>query len=434
MDKAKILIVEDEAIIALEIESKLQSLGYEVTSIVDTGDDAIKKAEEDNPDLILMDIRINGELDGIQAANQINSHSDISIIFLTAFADEDNVNRAKLVLPFGYLLKPVQDRELKIAIEIALYVTKVDKERKKAEEGLRQYEHIVSNSTDMMALLNTKFTYLAANKSYLEAFVPKSSNVIGRTVTEVFGNEFFETVIKPNASRCLLGNNITYQEWFDFPAGRKFMEINYYPYFDSEKEIKGFIVNGRDITKQKRAEVALQKTLQHLENLVEVRTIDLKSANERLKKEINRNEVIAKELKRSEISYKIIADFTYDWETWIDPDGNYIYVSPSCERISGYRPEEFTKDPDLIIKITHADDREKVADHFKKAEHLKKLIHPIDFRIMHKKGELVWISHACCSVHDPANNYLGRRGSNRNITERKKYQIELSSVRLGNCK
>jgi len=138
MEKAKILIVEDEAIIAMEIKSQLQGLGYEVTSIVDTGEKAIKKAEEDKPDLILMDIRIKGEMDGIEAANQINSHSDIPIIFLTAFADEDKIKRAKLALPFGYLLKPVQNRDLKVTIEMAVYASEVNMERNQAQEALKK--------------------------------------------------------------------------------------------------------------------------------------------------------------------------------------------------------------------------------------------------------------------------------------------------------
>jgi PAS domain S-box-containing protein len=148
MEKARILIVEDEYIIAMEIKSQLQILGYEVTSIVDTSEKAIKKAEEDKPDLILMDIRIEGEMDGIDTASQIRSHSDISIIFLTAFADEDKIGRAKLVLPYGYLLKPVQNRELKIIIEMALYASKINDKNKRIEKALRRSENRYRRITD----------------------------------------------------------------------------------------------------------------------------------------------------------------------------------------------------------------------------------------------------------------------------------------------
>ncbi len=128
-------------------------------------------------------------------------------------------------------------------------------ERKQAEEALHQYEHIVSSSTDMLAILDKRFNYLAANKAYIEAFKLSSEQLIGNTVADVFGEEFFKTVIKPNADRCLLGEEVNYQDWFDFPAcGRRYMDINYYPYCSEDNKIIGFVVNGRNITERKQAE------------------------------------------------------------------------------------------------------------------------------------------------------------------------------------
>ncbi len=138
MDKPRILIVEDELIIAIEIEKTLQDLGYEVVSIVDNGNEALKKVEQDTPDLILMDIRIKGKMDGIEVATQIHSQLEVPIIFLTAYADENKLERAKLALPYGYLLKPVQDRDLKVTIEIALYAAKANTERNQAQEDLKK--------------------------------------------------------------------------------------------------------------------------------------------------------------------------------------------------------------------------------------------------------------------------------------------------------
>ncbi len=137
MPKARILIVEDEAIIAMELESQLQSLGYELTSIVDTGEKAIEKAEIDKPDLILMDIRIKGEMDGIDTAEVLRNTFNIPVIFSTAYLDEERINRAKITMPFGYVLKPLQERDLKVTIEMALYVAKVDTKRKRVEALLR---------------------------------------------------------------------------------------------------------------------------------------------------------------------------------------------------------------------------------------------------------------------------------------------------------
>jgi PAS domain S-box-containing protein len=144
MEKAKILIIEDEAIIAMEVENQLQSLGYEVTSIVDTGEKAIKKAEDDKPDLILMDIRIKGEMDGIEAAEVIRNRFGIPVIFSTAYLDEERIDRAKITMPFGYVLKPIQERDLKVTLEMALYVAKVEVERKLSEKKLRDSESRLS--------------------------------------------------------------------------------------------------------------------------------------------------------------------------------------------------------------------------------------------------------------------------------------------------
>jgi PAS domain S-box-containing protein len=137
MKKAKILIVEDEAITAMELESQLQSLGYEVTSIVDTGEKAIEKAEADKPDLMLMDIRIKGEMDGIETAEVIRNRFGIPVIFSTAYLDQERIERAKITMPFGYVLKPIQERDLKVTIEMTVYVAEVEAKRKRMENLLR---------------------------------------------------------------------------------------------------------------------------------------------------------------------------------------------------------------------------------------------------------------------------------------------------------
>lgn len=129
MANAKIMIVEDEWITAEDIKTSLQSLGYCVTSISPSGDEAIQNAEKDKPDLVLMDIVLQGEKDGIETANEIRSRFHIPIIYLTAYADDKVLERAKITEPFGYIVKPFLNEDLKIAIELALYKHKTEKEK-----------------------------------------------------------------------------------------------------------------------------------------------------------------------------------------------------------------------------------------------------------------------------------------------------------------
>jgi len=128
-------------------------------------------------------------------------------------------------------------------------------ERKQTEEILRQCSHIVSNSKDMLALINKKYTYLAVNNSYLSAFNCTSEQIIGHTVSEIFGKEIFKTVLKPYADRCMNGEKVHYQEWISFPKlGKRYLDIIYSPYINSENINQGFVVSTRDITEHKQAD------------------------------------------------------------------------------------------------------------------------------------------------------------------------------------
>ncbi|WP_080806443.1 putative bifunctional diguanylate cyclase/phosphodiesterase [Halomicronema hongdechloris] len=133
---ATILVVEDERLIARDIQAILEDLGYVVPEIVDAGEQAILKAAELQPDLILMDIHLIGEMDGIMAAHEISAQFEIPIIYLTAHADEHTLARAKLTGPFGYILKPFEERELRTTIEIALYKHQIEQQLQQKQEWL----------------------------------------------------------------------------------------------------------------------------------------------------------------------------------------------------------------------------------------------------------------------------------------------------------
>ena len=127
-------------------------------------------------------------------------------------------------------------------------------------------------------------------------------------------------------------------------------------------------------------------------------------------------------LRVSEERYRTLANFTYDWESWIGPDHHFIYCSPSCERITGYRAEEFENNPELLKDITHPDDHGLFIHHVEHLDDSNFTFHEQEIRIFTRSGDMRWIAHACCAVYSQDGTFLGRRACNRDITDRK--QIE----------
>ncbi len=134
----KVMIVEDEIIIAEDIKNRLTKMGYVVSSVVSSGEEAIQKANENKPDLILMDIVLDSKMDGIEAANNIKFSLDIPVVYLTAYGDDKMLERAKVTEPYGYIIKPFKERELHITIEIALYKHEIEKRLKESERRLKE--------------------------------------------------------------------------------------------------------------------------------------------------------------------------------------------------------------------------------------------------------------------------------------------------------
>jgi len=132
-----LMVVEDESIVAKDIQSSLESMGYSASCVASTGEEAVRLAARHRPDLVLMDIRLPGPMDGIEAAQEISSRYEVPVIFLTAFADEDLIRRACEVGGYGYLMKPFQEREVYASIEMAIAKHRQEQQR---EERLRHLE------------------------------------------------------------------------------------------------------------------------------------------------------------------------------------------------------------------------------------------------------------------------------------------------------
>ena len=134
---AKILIVDDEAYVSTQLEERLISMGYDVVGRASSGETSIDMAKSLHPDLILMDIVMPGKIDGIAAAEIIKEEVDIPVVFLTGYAEDQFIERAKSVEPFGYIVKPFQEREIKATIEVAIYKKEMERRLCESEKRYR---------------------------------------------------------------------------------------------------------------------------------------------------------------------------------------------------------------------------------------------------------------------------------------------------------
>lgn len=136
MGKIKVVIVEDESIVAKDIQTILKNLGYNVVGIYAAGEKALADLENVQPDIVLMDIMLKGEITGIQAAEIIRERYDVPVVFLTAYADENTIEKAKTAIPYGYIIKPFKEKELETTIEMAINKHKSDMELRRERDLL----------------------------------------------------------------------------------------------------------------------------------------------------------------------------------------------------------------------------------------------------------------------------------------------------------
>lgn len=189
-DAIKILVVEDEALVARELELRLTKLGYKVVGVAPSADKAMELAREYSPDLLLMDIHIKGSEDGIDVAHRIKAEREVPVVFLTAYSDAETVTRAKQVAPYGYIIKPVENRELEVAIEIALYKANIEKELKDTKNLLSTALQCIGD-----ALLFVDERGMVTNLS------AEMLNLLGTVSEQEQGRWWYETLnLKPDQS------------------------------------------------------------------------------------------------------------------------------------------------------------------------------------------------------------------------------------------
>ncbi len=194
MSKTNILVIEDESIVSKDIQNSLKKLGYNVVGAANNGEDAISLAREHHPDLVLMDIMLKGEMSGIDAADVVRKEMNIPVIFLTAYADESTLAKAKITEPYGYILKPFKEIDLHSSIEMAIYkhkkVSEIKKERDflyslvENKEGAKDILFVKSNSR--LVKVNTQdIFFIEALKDYVVINTELTRYTIHRTMKDI---------------------------------------------------------------------------------------------------------------------------------------------------------------------------------------------------------------------------------------------------------
>ncbi|MCK4653239.1 MAG: response regulator [Candidatus Cloacimonetes bacterium] len=261
----RILIVEDEPMIAEGIKTILTQSGYKVIAIINNGEEAIEKAEELKPDLVLMDIVLSGKISGIKAGEKIFKEFNIPIIFLTAFADDKTVNSAKSANPYGYIVKPFDPEELYATIEIALVKHKAEKE---LEESRAKFRSMFMGNPEPSVYLDKDYNIADINPRFSEYFYYTIEEVKGKNIdTLIIPDEKLKEAEDLNQK---MEQGYVYHDTF-----RKHKDGTLVPVSISAASI---LVNGKsvgsfviykDISKQKKAEDEREKVIIDLQKALD---------------------------------------------------------------------------------------------------------------------------------------------------------------------
>jgi len=387
MTDTKILIVEDEVIVARNIEKRLISAGYKVTGIASSAEKAIGLAASLKPDLVLMDIKLKGKMDGIDAAKAIRNSYRLPIIYLTSYADEETFQRAKITEPFGYLIKPFELKELNRSVEMALYKNKINNE---LLENQQRYEIAVHagktgvwefwpNEKKYFSDKNLKALYGFSEDELSDSLDDWSALVYEEDRTEM-GEKFWK-FLESNESEFLLEHRIYKKDgsigWV-IDRGILFQP-------DNEKPLR-LIGTTTDITESKNAELALVKSEERFRNVFESSGIGM---------------------------------------ALLGLDGNFTKVNNSFCEMLGYSYNELLEMN--MRDITHPVDMDKSMNIKYEMINVKSNgSRNVEKRYLHKSDETIWAIATISLVKDLNDKPHYFIAQIQNITQRKKAEEQLS--------
>lgn len=384
MEKKKILIVEDERIVAEDIRAKLEYVGYAVAWIASSGEESVKKAEILKPDLVLMDIVLEGKMDGIEAASQILSRFNIPVVYLTAYSDERTLKKAKVTEPFGFIIKPFEAQDLFTAIEMALYRHKLRNMLKESEE---RYNALFERSLSYVYLHDFNGKFIDTNDATLKALGYKRKEILTLNFASLIDKSQLPKTVKSLEEIIRTGHQKKPDE---YKLRRKDGSTIWVETEGSliYKDGKPFAVQGiaRDITEKKMAEEALRESEEKFRSLAE----------------------------------------KFPSMIFINKIGKIVYANKQCEEVMGYTREEFYSPDFDFFRLIAPEFLEKSKSFY--SQHIKrKEVRPYEYALITKSGKRIEAILTTRLI-----NYEGDKailGIITDITERKKAEMALGESR-----
>jgi PAS domain S-box-containing protein/putative nucleotidyltransferase with HDIG domain len=271
MTQTNVLVVEDESIVARDIRNMLLGMGYSVADVVSTGEEAVAAAGDRLPDLALVDVRLQGNMTGVEAADHIYSQYNIPIVYLTAYADESTLQRAKVTEPFGYLLKPFEERELQTTIEIALYKFEMEMKLRNRERWLTT---ILQSVGDGVVATDERGRIRFMNPFAQDISGWKQEEAAGRKLHEVFSIQDEATGKNLRIPVDMILKGRKFQLASEVILGSKngtktYVHQNVTPIREESGEISGIALAFSDITRSKLAEEELKKSWEKQKSAME---------------------------------------------------------------------------------------------------------------------------------------------------------------------
>jgi PAS domain S-box-containing protein len=384
VSQAKILVVEDETIVAMDLKRALEGFGYHVPGMAISGSEALEMARETRPDIILMDINLDGQMDGVEVAHRLRDSMDVPVVFLTAYSNDTTLERAKTAQPFGFLLKPYQERELRSAVEVALYKHGMEKKLRRRESWL---DAILRGMADCVIATDAAGFVTFVN-SQAEALLGRKLEALrGRTLARALRlvDDGGEPVLL-DATAIDGGVRGPTSAILVDAAGREVpVDFSLTRLQDDKRRPEGMVVVFRDLSLRLKAEQA-------------------------------------EALRQSEERLRAFIDGASDMIVVFDAQLKITFTSPSVERILGYTPEETlnTSLLDYVDPEDHGMLKEALED--RGVDSNQQLAR--EYRARHRDGSLVILETVSTNLTDHQ-LVQGVVVNARDVTERRRMEAAL---------